>query len=266
MMQPDWWMQSRGAQLQKAQSLPGKAEPIITSIQSLVRSMTAGQWSEVCISGARLPPPRYEHSIAVFNRKLYVIGGNCSKPLSSLDTFPCCYASSVPIIVITESDTTKCPAHVSFNSTEKEDLRSPTATLADIVSIDAQAPNSSYWSHLAIIDCCHWLDKVRCQEGAGLNGDSHEWSRLANLFQQALTTFLISSDVAVTITISLALLNKKTESTPKVNSRDIETLLQILTSHVSQPSWSFVLGKSYTIFILQVEDISVMYGHLILIH
>ena len=46
--------------------------------------MAVGEWTEIRITGTRLPPPRYEHAIAIVNRTLYVIGGNCSKSSAAL--------------------------------------------------------------------------------------------------------------------------------------------------------------------------------------
>jgi hypothetical protein len=81
MLQPDWWMLSRGAELVKGGIAPISPQPGQTKRRSLRDTATAGAWASAVVGGDRLPPPRYEHAVTLFRRKLWLIGGNCSQPL-----------------------------------------------------------------------------------------------------------------------------------------------------------------------------------------
>ena len=82
-MQPDWWLLSRGAALQKGGDGSGKSEASQASKKrrSLRDLAVAGSWAVAAIGGSKSPTSRYEHATTLFRRKLYVIGGNCSELL-----------------------------------------------------------------------------------------------------------------------------------------------------------------------------------------
>ena len=77
-MQPDWWLLSRGAALQKGGSRSSGAADPKGVPKSLKNLSIAGSWAAADTSAARRPAPRYEHAVTLFRRRLYVIGGNYS--------------------------------------------------------------------------------------------------------------------------------------------------------------------------------------------
>lgn len=78
-VQPDWWVLSRSADLQKSgsgalqEAAPGKK-------RGLRDTATPLNWAVAEVGGEKRPPPRYEHAAVLFRRTIYVIGGNCGKP------------------------------------------------------------------------------------------------------------------------------------------------------------------------------------------
>ena len=83
-LQPDWWLLSRGAALQKEGSSGSSTVQAAGKKKSLRDLAVTGSWSAAEVGGARSPNPRYEHAVTLFRRKLYMIGGNCSEPNFSL--------------------------------------------------------------------------------------------------------------------------------------------------------------------------------------
>lgn len=78
-LQPDWWLLSRGAALQKSSTVGSRAPETKKKQRTLQDLAVAGSWVSGDIGGVRSPTPRYEHAVALFRRKLYIIGGNFSE-------------------------------------------------------------------------------------------------------------------------------------------------------------------------------------------
>ena len=87
-LQPDWWVLARSADLQKDAPPPNAAAEGSKKQRSLRDSAVQGSWAAADLGGAKRPPPRYEHAVALVRRTLYVVGGNCGEGLLCLAARP----------------------------------------------------------------------------------------------------------------------------------------------------------------------------------
>ena len=83
-LQPDWWVLARSADLQKDAPPPNAAAEGSKKQRSLRDSAVQGSWAAADAGGAKRPPPRYEHAVALVRRTLYIVGGNCGEGLLCL--------------------------------------------------------------------------------------------------------------------------------------------------------------------------------------